>query len=100
MEHAVVAGVPSPTLAVIGVGLGRIGTLSLHAALERLGFAPCENMTNCFAHPKVAPTGWRRRDANEPVSKSTSDRSWPNAHVEPLIELTWSGKELAALVAD
>lgn len=52
MEHAVVAGVPSPTLAVIGAGLGRTGTLSLHAALERLGFAPCEHMTNCFAHPK------------------------------------------------
>ena len=46
------AGIPSPTLAVIGAGLGRTGTLSLHAALERLGFAPCEHMTNCFAHPE------------------------------------------------
>ena len=52
MEKAVAAGVPSPTLAVIGAGLGRTGTLSLHAALERLGFAPCEHMTNCFAHPE------------------------------------------------
>ena len=52
METAVAAGVPSPTLAVIGAGLGRTGTLSLHAALERLGFAPCEHMTNCFAHPE------------------------------------------------
>ena len=70
MEHDVVAGVPSPTLAVIGVGLGRTGTLSLHAALERLGFAPCEHMTNCFAHPeRFAP--WleaaRRKRSGEPI---------------------------------
>lgn len=45
-------GIPSPSLCVIGAGLGRTGTLSLHAALERLGFAPCEHMTNCFAHPE------------------------------------------------
>ncbi|MFN8594325.1 MAG: sulfotransferase [Thermomicrobiales bacterium] len=45
-------GIPSPTLQVIGVGFGRTGTLSLHAALERVGFAPCEHMTNCFAHPE------------------------------------------------
>ncbi|MGH2617912.1 MAG: sulfotransferase, partial [Thermomicrobiales bacterium] len=31
------AGIPSSTLEVIGAGLGRTGTLSLHAALERLG---------------------------------------------------------------
>ena len=52
MSATVPAGIPSPTLAVIGAGLGRTGTLSLHAALERLGFAPCEHMTNCFAHPE------------------------------------------------
>ena len=52
MKYTVMAGVPSPTLVVIGVGLGRTGTLSLHAALERIGFAPCEHMTNCFAHPE------------------------------------------------
>lgn len=48
---ASVSGIGSPTLRIIGAGLGRTGTLSLHAALERLGFAPCEHMTNCFAHP-------------------------------------------------
>lgn len=45
-------GIPSPTLQVIGAGLGRTGTLSLRAALERLGLAPCEHMTNAFAHPE------------------------------------------------
>jgi hypothetical protein len=39
-------------LQVIGVGFGRTGTLSLKAALERLGFGPCEHMVNCFDHPE------------------------------------------------
>jgi hypothetical protein len=70
MENAVAADVPSPTLAVIGAGLGRTGTLSLHAALERLGFAPCEHMTNCFAHPERFAL-WleaaQRKRAGEPI---------------------------------
>ena len=37
------------SLGVIGVGFGRTGTLSLKMALERLGFGPCEHMTNLFA---------------------------------------------------
>lgn len=32
------------TLRAIGVGLGRTGTLSLKAALEKLGFGPCYHM--------------------------------------------------------
>ena len=63
-------GIPSPTLEVIGAGLGRTGTLSLHAALERLGFAPCEHMTNCFANPDRF-AHWleaaRRKRAGEPI---------------------------------
>ena len=51
-QPAAGVGIPAPSLAVIGAGLGRTGTLSLHAALERLGFAPCEHMTNCFSHPE------------------------------------------------
>jgi len=89
MKHVVVAGVPSPTLAVIGAGLGRTGTLSLHAALERLGFAPCEHMTNCFAHPERF-AHWleaaRRKRAGEPIDwrplfagyRATVD--WPGAY--------------------
>jgi hypothetical protein len=88
MEKAVAAGIPSPTLAVIGAGLGRTGTLSLHAALERLGFAPCEHMTNCFAHPERFAL-WldaaRRKRAGEPIDwrplftgyRATVD--WPGA---------------------
>lgn len=64
------AGIPSPALEVIGGGLGRTGTLSLHAALERLGFAPCDHMTNNFAHPRRFAL-WleaaRRKRAGEPI---------------------------------
>jgi hypothetical protein len=89
MEHAAVAGAPSTTLTVIGAGLGRTGTLSLHAALERLGFAPCEHMTNCFAHPERFAL-WleaaRRKRAGEPIDwrplfsgyRATVD--WPGAY--------------------
>ena len=82
-------GVPSPTLKVIGAGLGRTGTLSLHAALERLEFAPCEHMTNCFARPERFAL-WleaaRRKRAGEPIDwrplfagyRATVD--WPGAY--------------------
>jgi hypothetical protein len=82
-------GIPAPTLLIIGVGLGRTGTLSLHAALERLGFAPCEHMTNCFAHPERFAL-WleaaRRKRAGEPIDwrplfsgyRATVD--WPGAY--------------------
>jgi len=39
------------SMQVIGAGFGRTGTLSLKAALEMLGFAPCYHMMEVFAHP-------------------------------------------------
>src|SRR5690242_6606844 len=36
---------------VIGAGMGRTGTLSLKAALERLGFEPCYHMLEVMEHP-------------------------------------------------
>jgi hypothetical protein len=89
VENGMAVGVPSPTLEVIGAGLGRTGTLSLHAALERLGFAPCEHMTNCFAHPERFAL-WleaaRRKRGGEPIDwrplfggyRATVD--WPGAY--------------------
>jgi len=41
-------------LRVIGAGFGRTGTSSLQAALERLGFAPCDHMGEVFKHPARA----------------------------------------------
>lgn len=41
-------------LALIGAGLGRTGTLSLKAALERLGYGPCYHMLEVLAAPERA----------------------------------------------
>jgi hypothetical protein len=71
-------------LKVIGVGVGRTGTLSLKAALERLGLGPCFHGRNVLDHPDRLPT-WRAAAAGEPVDwgalfagyASTVD--WPGA---------------------
>jgi hypothetical protein len=51
---------------IIGAGLGRTGTTSLKAALERLGFDPCYHMTEVFAHPAHADF-WVAAWHGEPV---------------------------------
>src|SRR5215208_974592 len=51
-DTAVRAGIPAPTLQVIGAGLGRTGTASLREALVRVGFGPCDHMRENFAHPE------------------------------------------------
>jgi hypothetical protein len=43
------------TLQVIGVGLGRTGTLSLKLALERLGLGPCYHMAELMMNPERTP---------------------------------------------
>ena len=71
-------------LDVIGAGLGRTGTTSLKAALERLGFGPCYHMTELFEHPEHLPA-WFAAARGEPVDwegplkdyRSTLD--WPGA---------------------
>jgi hypothetical protein len=40
------------TLKLIGAGLGRTGTLSLKAALERLGYGPCYHMIEVLTAPE------------------------------------------------
>lgn len=42
-------------LDVIGAGFGRTGTLSLKAALEKLGFGPCYHMVDVFQNPDHVP---------------------------------------------
>ena len=69
---------------VIGVGVGRTGTLSLKAALERLGFGPCFHMRNVLDHPERLPL-WEAAAAGSAVDwdavfagyKSSVD--WPGA---------------------
>lgn len=69
-RESAVQGVPSPTLAVIGAGFGRTGTLSLCEALVRLGIEPCDHMLENFEHPERF-AHWkdalRRKRAGEPI---------------------------------
>ncbi|MCK2218452.1 sulfotransferase family protein [Actinomadura sp. ATCC 31491] len=51
---------------VIGVGMGRTGTLSLKHALERLGFAPCYHMVEIQREPERG-SAWLDATRGEPV---------------------------------
>src|SRR5262245_33965776 len=48
------AGESSMALELIGAGLGRTGTLSLKAALERIGYRPCYHMIEVLTAPERA----------------------------------------------
>ena len=50
---------------MIGAGWGRTGTLSLKAALERVGVGPCHHMFEVFAHPEQMPS-WAAAIRGEP----------------------------------
>jgi hypothetical protein len=54
------------TLAVLGAGFGRTGTLSLKRALETLGLAPCYHMVEVARQPEHALV-WARAARGEPV---------------------------------
>lgn len=54
------------TLSVIGAGLGRTGTLSLKAALERLGFGPCYHMIEVIRQPEHIDVWSRAADGETP----------------------------------
>ncbi|MEO1190629.1 MAG: sulfotransferase family protein [Pseudomonadota bacterium] len=41
------------TLKVVGVGLGRTGTMAMKAALEQLGFGPCHHMVEVMNSPAL-----------------------------------------------
>ena len=73
------------SLALIGAGFGRTGTLSLKGALEKIGFGPCYHMMEVFqtpAHPALwaaavdgKPTDW---DVIFAGYRATVD--WPGCH--------------------
>jgi len=54
------------TLAVIGAGFGRTGTLSFKIALEMLGFAPCYHMVEVLQHEGHAQLWHQAADAPVP----------------------------------
>jgi len=69
---------------VIGVGVGRTGTLSLKAALERLGLGPCFHGRHVLDHPDRLPL-WQAAAAGRPVDWAAvfdgyaSTVDWPGA---------------------
>jgi hypothetical protein len=71
-------------LEVIGAGFGRTGTVSLKAALERLGFDPCHHVFEVPQHPEQMPY-WNAAADGEAIEwddiyapyKATVD--WPGA---------------------
>jgi hypothetical protein len=88
-DTAVIAGIASPTLQVIGAGFGRTGTASLRDAVERLGFGPCDHMRENFLHPeqfRLWEAALRRTDAGEPIDwrpllgNYRSIVDWPGAY--------------------
>jgi hypothetical protein len=54
------------TLAVVGAGFGRTGTLSMKAALEQLGLGPCYHMAEVISHPHFAEH-WMTAASGQPV---------------------------------
>lgn len=73
-------------LAVIGAGLGRTGTLSLKAALERLGFGPCHHMIEVAADRERQSALWNRvaggeeRDWDAVFAGFRATVDWPGCH--------------------
>ena len=74
------------TLAIIGSGFGRTGTMSLKRALEELGFGPCHHMEEVLSNPEQV-THWQAIAAGRPVKWDEvfagyrSQVDWPGAHV-------------------
>src|SRR5215213_871004 len=88
-DTATRVGIPSPSLRIIGAGLGRTGTTSLREALVRLGFAPCDHMDENFAHQErfaLWDDALRHKTEGEPIdwrpllSGFQAIVDWPGAY--------------------
>jgi Sulfotransferase domain len=93
------------TLAVIGAGFGRTGTLSLKAALEELGLGPCYHMTEAFQHLDHVPM-WESAARGEDVDwdlllgsyHATVD--WPGAAFYEQLSQTYPQARVILTVRD
>ncbi|MGH3925703.1 MAG: sulfotransferase family protein, partial [Pseudonocardiaceae bacterium] len=73
-------------LEVIGAGFGRTGTSSLQAALEKLGFGPCDHMKDVFRdaeHARLwdAATRGETVDWHQVFAGYRSTVDWPGCAV-------------------
>jgi hypothetical protein len=82
-------------LEVIGTGLGRTGTKSMHSALNRLGFGPCHHMIEVITRPETMPT-W--------IAVAKGDRDWDKVFAGYRSMVDWPGvqywRELIAYYPD
>lgn len=84
------------TLQVVGVGVGRTGTLSLKVALERLLDAPCYHMDEVLVNPQHVPV-WERAINGQPIdweeiySGYAATVDWPGAAFWPELTSRYSG---------
>ena len=93
------------TLQVVGAGVGRTGTVSLKAALERLLGAPCYHMLEVFAHREHVAM-WAAATRGEPVDwegvlggyRAAVD--WPAASFCPELSEAYPGAIVLLSVRD
>jgi hypothetical protein len=82
-------------LEVIGTGLGRTGTKSMHTALNRLGFGPCHHMVEVITRPETMPL-W--------IAAAKGDRNWDRLFEGYRSMVDWPGvqywRELVAYYPD
>lgn len=75
------------TLALIGAGFGRTGTLSLKAALEALGLAPCHHMMEVFQNPG-SEEAWRAAGL---AKRRGEDYDWASLVAGYRAQVDWPG---------
>ena len=88
-ETTTAEGILPPPLQVIGAGFGRTGTMSMRAALVRLGFGPCDHMVENEEHPErfaLWAEALRQKTAGKPIdwrpllSGFQAIVDWPGAY--------------------
>jgi len=90
---------------VIGVGVGRTGTLSLKAALERLGFGPCFHGRHVLDHPDRLPL-WQAAASGELVdwravfAGYASSVDWPGAAFWRSLSVAFPAAKIILTVRD
>jgi sulfotransferase family protein len=93
------------TLRIVGAGLGRTGTTSLKAALERLLGGPCHHMMEVFAHPEQIPAWHAAARADMPdwhalLRDYRATVDWPSAAFWPEISAAFPDAVILLSVRD
>ena len=60
---------------VIGAGFGRMGTMSIKAALEQIGYGPCLHMIDIIRDPSLLPP-WKERAEGNQIDWASALEGW------------------------